>query len=50
MANKRIVIGAVVSAVLLISLIVLMKNKNSAHETYDMDTLSRVGEIHFSRI
>ncbi|MEK5037742.1 VOC family protein [Sporosarcina sp. FSL K6-3457] len=46
MTNKRIIIGIVVSAILVISLIVLMTNKNSTYETYDTDSLPRVGAVH----
>ncbi|WP_203247176.1 VOC family protein [Sporosarcina beigongshangi] len=46
MKNKRIIIGIVVSVVLVISLIALLTNKNSAYETYDTDTLPRVGEVY----
>lgn len=46
MANKRIIISVVVSTVLLISLIVLLINKDSAYEIYDMDAPPRVGKVH----
>jgi len=46
MMKKRTIVGIIVFIVILISVIILMKNKNTDYVTYDTSSPPRIGEVH----